>query len=62
MFATHISDICHQVLDLYSQANSSAKTPDSPPMTPSNEPVRDRSLAQPILDSASNTPNGNNVL
>ncbi|XP_001607256.2 cyclin-K isoform X1 [Nasonia vitripennis] len=52
-----LEDICHQVLDLYSQANS-AKTPESPPMTPSNEPSRDRPTAPPsIMDSASSTPN-----
>lgn len=55
-------DICHQVLDLYSQANS-AKTPESPPMTPSNEPSRERPTAPPsIMDSASNTPNGDSNL
>lgn len=50
-------DICHQVLDLYSQANNT-KTPDSPPMTPSNEPCRDRGVTAPPVESASTTPNG----
>ena len=52
-----LEDICHQVLDLYSQANNT-KAPDSPPMTPSNEPCRgDRSVTAPPVESASTTPN-----
>lgn len=57
IFYNH-SDICHQVLDLYSQANN-AKTPDSPPMTPSDEPTKERSSSQSTIESASSTPNGN---
>ncbi|XP_076392628.1 cyclin K [Megachile rotundata] len=51
-----LEDICHQVLDLYSQANNT-KPPDSPPMTPSTEPCRDRAIAPPPTESSSNTPN-----
>ena len=50
-------DICHQVLDLYSQANN-AKPPDSPPMIPSSEMCRERSVTATTVESASNTPNG----
>lgn len=49
-------DICHQVLDLYSQSNT--KPPDSPPMIPSSEVCRERSVAPATIESASNTPNG----
>lgn len=52
-----VVDICHQVLDLYSQANNT-KPPDSPPMTPSSEPCRDRTITAPATESASTTPNG----
>lgn len=51
-----LEDICHQVLDLYSQANN-AKPPDSPPMVPSTDPIRERTVAPPPIDSASSTPN-----
>ncbi|KAK9304054.1 hypothetical protein QLX08_004436 [Tetragonisca angustula] len=51
-----LEDICHQVLDLYSQANNT-KPPDSPPLTPSNEPCRDRPITAPATESASTTPN-----
>lgn len=51
-----LEDICHQVLDLYSQANNT-KPPDSPPLTPSNEPCRDRTITAPPTESASTTPN-----
>lgn len=50
-------DICHQVLDLYSQANNT-KPPDSPPMIPSSEVCRERPSAVTNVESASNTPNG----
>lgn len=51
-------DICHQVLDLYSQANNT-KPPDSPPMIPSGEVgCRERPAAPAAVESASNTPNG----
>jgi len=50
-------DICHQVLDLYSQANNT-KPPDSPPMIPSSEMCRERSITTNTIESASNTPNG----
>lgn len=50
-------DICHQVLDLYSQANNT-KPPDSPPMIPSSEVCRERPVAAANVESASNTPNG----
>ncbi|XP_020294431.1 cyclin-K [Pseudomyrmex gracilis] len=52
-----LEDICHQVLDLYSQSNNS-KPPDSPPMIPSSsETCRERPVPATTLDSASNTPN-----
>ncbi|KAJ8674042.1 hypothetical protein QAD02_005304 [Eretmocerus hayati] len=52
-----LEDICHQVLDLYSSQNT-AKTPESPPTTPSNnESTKDRPPPQPASDSASSTPN-----
>ncbi|XP_015610477.1 cyclin-K isoform X2 [Cephus cinctus] len=51
-----LEDICHQVLDLYSQANST-KAPDSPPLVPSNESTRDRIIIPPPIDCASTTPN-----
>ncbi|TGZ54637.1 Cyclin-K [Temnothorax longispinosus] len=51
-----VLDICHQVLDLYSQANN-AKPPDSPPMVPSSEVCRERSITAATIESASNTPN-----
>ncbi|XP_011861334.1 PREDICTED: cyclin-K [Vollenhovia emeryi] len=51
-----LEDICHQVLDLYSQANN-AKPPDSPPMIPPSEVCRERSVAATSVESASNTPN-----
>lgn len=51
-----LEDICHQVLDLYSQANNT-KPPDSPPVIPPNEQNRERIAPPPIVDSASNTPN-----
>jgi len=51
-----LEDICHQVLDLYSQANN-ANPPDSPPLIPSNDPNRERIVAPPTIDSASSTPN-----
>ncbi|KAL0129812.1 hypothetical protein PUN28_001812 [Cardiocondyla obscurior] len=51
-----LEDICHQVLDLYSQANN-AKPPDSPPMIPSGEMCRERAVTVAIIESASNTPN-----
>ncbi|XP_071641693.1 cyclin-K isoform X1 [Temnothorax longispinosus] len=51
-----LEDICHQVLDLYSQANN-AKPPDSPPMVPSSEVCRERSITAATIESASNTPN-----
>ena len=57
IFTFFFSDICHQVLDLYSQANNT-KPPDSPPLTPSNEPCRDRTITAPPTESASTTPNG----
>jgi len=50
-------DICHQVLDLYSQANNT-KPPDSPPMISSSEVCRERSITTNTIESASNTPNG----
>ncbi|CAL7949901.1 unnamed protein product [Xylocopa violacea] len=53
-----LEDICHQVLDLYSQANNT-KPPDSPPLIPSIEPCRDRAIAAPTTESASTTPNVN---
>lgn len=52
-----ILDICHQVLDLYSQANNT-KPPDSPPMIPSSEACRERPATVATADSATNTPNG----
>ncbi|KAK0089422.1 hypothetical protein PV325_007375 [Microctonus aethiopoides] len=52
-----LEDICHQVLDLYSQANN-AKPPDSPPMTPTNHANRENIVVPTTIDSASNTPNG----
>lgn len=52
-------DICHQVLDLYSQANNT-KPPDSPPMIPSSEVCKERAITVTTIESASNTPNGNN--
>lgn len=51
-----LEDICHQVLDLYSQANNT-KPPDSPPMIPNNELTRERAVAIPTVESASTTPN-----
>lgn len=51
-----LEDICHQVLDLYSQANNT-KPPDSPPMIPSSEVCRERSVTATTIESASNTPN-----
>ncbi|XP_012283995.1 cyclin-K [Orussus abietinus] len=51
-----LEDICHQVLDLYSQTNN-AKPLDSPPVVPTGEPNRERNVAPSIVDSASNTPN-----
>ncbi|XP_039306056.1 cyclin-K isoform X2 [Solenopsis invicta] len=51
-----LEDICHQVLDLYSQANNT-KPPDSPPMIPSSEVCRERSIIATTTESASNTPN-----
>ncbi|KAL6259296.1 hypothetical protein P5V15_009214 [Pogonomyrmex californicus] len=50
-----LEDICHQVLDLYSQA--STKPPDSPPMIPSSEMCRERPVIATAIESASNTPN-----
>jgi len=52
-------DICHQVLDLYSQANNT-KPPDSPPLVPSSETNKERPVAVTTIESASNTPNGSN--
>lgn len=52
-----ILDICHQVLDLYSQANNT-KPPDSPPMVQSSEACRERPATVATTDSATNTPNG----
>ncbi|XP_033227334.1 cyclin-K-like isoform X2 [Belonocnema kinseyi] len=51
-----LEDICHQVLDLYSQANN-AKPPDSPPLIPSTEAARERIVAPPSIESGSSTPN-----
>ncbi|XP_014212425.1 cyclin-K-like [Copidosoma floridanum] len=51
-----LEDICHQVLDLYSQANN-PKTPESPPMTPSNESVKDKSSTQSLTESPLNASN-----
>ncbi|EFN71453.1 Cyclin-K [Camponotus floridanus] len=51
-----LEDICHQVLDLYSQANNT-KPPDSPPMIPSSEVCRERPATTTTIESASNTPN-----
>lgn len=51
-----LEDICHQVLDLYSQANN-AKPPDSPPLIPSSETNKDRPIPVATIESASNTPN-----
>ncbi|XP_014295640.2 cyclin-K isoform X2 [Microplitis demolitor] len=51
-----LEDICHQVLDLYSQANN-AKPPDSPPMTPSNHAATEIMSTTASIESASNTPN-----
>ncbi|KAM0735625.1 Cyclin-K [Formica fusca] len=51
-----LEDICHQVLDLYSQANNT-KPPDSPPMIPSSEVCRERPVTTTAIESASNTPN-----
>ncbi|XP_036147165.1 cyclin-K isoform X1 [Monomorium pharaonis] len=51
-----LEDICHQVLDLYSQANNT-KPPDSPPMIPPSEVCRERSVTVTTIESASNTPN-----
>ncbi|CAD6225861.1 GSCOCG00005762001-RA-CDS [Cotesia congregata] len=51
-----LEDICHQVLDLYSQANN-AKPPDSPPMTPSNHTTTEVITTPASIESASNTPN-----
>ncbi|XP_032683296.1 cyclin-K [Odontomachus brunneus] len=51
-----LEDICHQVLDLYSQANNT-KPPDSPPIIPSSEVCRERPSAVTNVESASNTPN-----
>ncbi|KAH0950099.1 hypothetical protein HN011_008072 [Eciton burchellii] len=51
-----LEDICHQVLDLYSQANNT-KPPDSPPLVPSSETNKERPVAVTTIESASNTPN-----
>lgn len=51
-----LEDICHQVLDLYSQANNT-KPPDSPPLIPSNDSNRERIIVVPTVESASTTPN-----
>ncbi|XP_066590915.1 cyclin-K [Prorops nasuta] len=51
-----LEDICHQVLDLYSQANNT-KPPDSPPIIPLNQSVKDRSVVPSTAESSSNTPN-----
>ncbi|KAI4500188.1 hypothetical protein M0802_004605 [Mischocyttarus mexicanus] len=51
-----LEDICHQVLDLYSQANNT-KPPDSPPVIPTTEQNRERVVPPAVIDSASNTPN-----
>ncbi|XP_063994204.1 cyclin-K [Diachasmimorpha longicaudata] len=51
-----LEDICHQVLDLYSQTNN-AKAPDSPPLIPSNNRGPDNPVVVPNIESASSTPN-----
>ncbi|CAL7949904.1 unnamed protein product [Xylocopa violacea] len=51
-----LEDICHQVLDLFSQANNT-KPPDSPPLTPSSKPCKDKTATAPSTESASTTPN-----
>ncbi|XP_055713871.1 cyclin-K [Phlebotomus papatasi] len=45
-----LEDICHQVLDLYQQANNNAPTPDSPPQLPPSKaspPMKRAHLASP---------------
>ncbi|XP_043276850.1 cyclin-K isoform X2 [Venturia canescens] len=51
-----LEDICHQVLDLYSQANN-VQLPDSPPLVPSNETNRERIVVPPTIETAPSTPN-----
>lgn len=51
-----LEDICHQVLDLYSQANNT-KPPDSPPMMLPREVCRERPITTVTVESAPNTPN-----
>ncbi|XP_008203829.2 cyclin-K [Nasonia vitripennis] len=51
-----LEDICHQVLDLYSQSNN-AKTSESLPITSSNEPAEEKPTASPsAMNSADNKP------
>lgn len=53
-----LEDICHQVLDLYSQANQ-AKPPDSPPLIPASQQASRENQPPTIapIDSSSNIPN-----
>ncbi|KAL7294646.1 hypothetical protein TKK_0011949 [Trichogramma kaykai] len=50
-----LEDICHQVLDLYSQSNSVPKA-DSPPVTQSSEHPRERSTPQSVKMEPSHIP------
>ncbi|XP_012259797.1 cyclin-K [Athalia rosae] len=50
-----LEDICHQVLDLYSQANN-AKAPDSPPLISTHEANREWAAIPTANDAASSAP------
>lgn len=48
-------DICHQMLDHYSQANNS-RLPASPPLASSDDTSRERIVVPPTIETPSNPP------